>query len=94
MLAKKGDIKQASATTGIVFMVWAKQLQQVEGLDLPIQIKELLEEFKDMFLVVPYLFVELSIKLIWCQELHFLTDQHTDVIQRKQKRFKGRLVRS
>ena len=49
LLAKKGDIKQALATTGIVFMVWVKQLLQVEGLDLPRQIKELLEEFKDVF---------------------------------------------
>jgi len=31
-------------------MIWAKQLLQVEGLDLPRQIKELLEEFKDVFL--------------------------------------------
>jgi hypothetical protein len=30
-------------------MIWTKQLLQVEGLDLPIQIKELLEEFKDVF---------------------------------------------
>ncbi|KAL9336701.1 hypothetical protein Peur_071189 [Populus x canadensis] len=30
-------------------MIWAKQLLQVEGLDLPTQIKELLEEFKDVF---------------------------------------------
>jgi len=79
-------------------MIWAKQLLQVEGLDLPIQIKELLEEFKDVFPdELPkgfHLFAELSIKLIWCREIHFLTDQHTDVIQRKQKRFKGRLVSS
>ena len=31
-------------------MVWAKQLLQVKGLDLPRQINELLEEFKDVFL--------------------------------------------
>jgi hypothetical protein len=49
LLAKKGDIKQALASTGVVFMIWAKQLLQVEGLDLPRQIKELLEEFKDVF---------------------------------------------
>jgi hypothetical protein len=30
-------------------MIWAKQLLQVEGLDLPRQIKEFLEEFKDVF---------------------------------------------
>jgi len=30
-------------------MIWAKQLLQVEGLDLPIQVKELLEEFKGVF---------------------------------------------
>ena len=49
LLAKKRDIKQALASAGAVFMIWAKQLLQVEGLDLPIQIKELLEEFKDVF---------------------------------------------
>jgi len=49
LLAKKGDIKQALASTRVVFMIWAKQLLQVEGLDLPRQIKELLEEFKDVF---------------------------------------------
>jgi hypothetical protein len=49
LLAKKGDIKQALALAGAVFMIWAKQLLQVEGLDLPRQIKELLEEFKDVF---------------------------------------------
>jgi hypothetical protein len=49
LLAKKGDIKQALASAGAVFMIWAKQLLQVEGLDLPRQIKELLEEFKDVF---------------------------------------------
>ncbi|KAL3598371.1 hypothetical protein D5086_006289 [Populus alba] len=70
-------------------MVWAKQLLQVEGLDLPRQIKELLEEFKDVFpdelpKGLPPIRV-LSIKLIWCRELHFLIDQHTDVIQRKRK---------
>jgi hypothetical protein len=30
-------------------MIWAKQLLQVKGLDLPRQIKELLKEFKDVF---------------------------------------------
>ncbi|KAL3575156.1 hypothetical protein D5086_023257 [Populus alba] len=40
LLAKKGDIKQALAATGIVFMVWAKQLLQhqidlVPGASLP-----------------------------------------------------------
>jgi len=30
-------------------MIWGKQLLQVEGLDLPRHIKELLEEFKDVF---------------------------------------------
>jgi hypothetical protein len=49
LLAKKEDIKQALASAGAVFMIWAKQLLQVEGLDLPRQIKELLEEFKDVF---------------------------------------------
>jgi hypothetical protein len=49
LLAKKGDIKQALASAGAVFMIWAKQLLQVEGLDLPRQIKELFEEFKDVF---------------------------------------------
>jgi hypothetical protein len=49
LLAKKGDIKQALGLAGVVFMIWAKQLLQVEGLDLPRQIKELLEEFKDVF---------------------------------------------
>ena len=49
LLAKKGDIKQALASTGAVFMIWAKQLLQVEGLDLPRQIKELLKEFKEVF---------------------------------------------
>jgi len=49
LLAKKRDIKQALASAGVVFMIWAKQLLQVEGLDLPIQIKELLEEFKGVF---------------------------------------------
>jgi hypothetical protein len=34
---------------GAVFIIWAKQLLQVEGLDLPRQIKEFLEEFKDVF---------------------------------------------
>lgn len=43
LLAKKGDIKHALALVGVVFMIWAKQLLQVEG-------KELLEEFKDVFL--------------------------------------------
>lgn len=38
------------ASAGAVFMSWAKQLLQIEGLDLPRQIKELLEEFKDVFL--------------------------------------------
>ena len=37
------------ASAGAVFMSWAKQLLQIEGLDLPRQIKELLEEFKDVF---------------------------------------------
>jgi hypothetical protein len=50
LLAKKGDIKQALASAGAVFMIWAKQLLQAEGLDLQRQIKELLEEFKDVFL--------------------------------------------
>jgi hypothetical protein len=50
LLAKKGDIKQTLASAGAIFMIWAKQLLQVEGLDLPRQIKELLEEFKDVFL--------------------------------------------
>jgi len=50
LLAQKRDIKQALASAGAVFMIWANQLLQVEGLDLPIQIKELLEEFKDVFL--------------------------------------------
>jgi len=98
LLAKKRDIKQALASAGAVFMIWAKQLLQVEGLDLPIQVKVLLEEFKVVFPdELPkglHLFMELNIKLIWCRELHFLIDQHTDVIQRKQKRFKGRLVSS
>ena len=40
LLAKKREIR---------LMIWAKQLLQVEGLDLPRQIKELLEEFKDVF---------------------------------------------
>jgi hypothetical protein len=35
LLAKKGDIKQALTSAGVVFMIWAKQLLQVEGLDLP-----------------------------------------------------------
>ena len=42
LLAKKKDIKQALASAGVVFMIWAKRLLQVEG-------KELLEEFKDVF---------------------------------------------
>jgi len=50
LLAKKGDIKQALASAGAVFMIWAKQLLQAEGLDLQRQIKELLQEFKDVFL--------------------------------------------
>jgi hypothetical protein len=50
LLAKKGDIKHALASVGVVFMIWAKQLLQVEGLDLPRHFKELLEEFKDVFL--------------------------------------------
>ena len=29
LLAKKGDIKQALASAGAVFMIWAKQLLQV-----------------------------------------------------------------
>ena len=49
LLTKKEDIKQALASVGVVFMIWAKQLLQVEGLDLPRQIKELLEEVKDVF---------------------------------------------
>ncbi|KAL3575157.1 hypothetical protein D5086_023258 [Populus alba] len=54
-------------------MVWAKQLLQVEGLDLPRQIKELLEEFKDVFpdelpKGLPPI-RGMSIKLIWCREL-------------------------
>jgi hypothetical protein len=49
LLAKKGDIKWTLASTGAVFMIWTKQLLQVEGLDLPRQIKELFEEFKDVF---------------------------------------------
>jgi hypothetical protein len=49
LLAKKGDIKHALALVGAIFMVWAKSLLQVEGLDLPRQIMELLEEFKDVF---------------------------------------------
>jgi hypothetical protein len=49
LLAKKGDIKHALASAGVVFMIWAKQLLKVKGLDLPRQIKELLEEFKDVF---------------------------------------------
>jgi len=35
LLAEKGDIKHALASAGTVFMIWAKQLLQVEGLDLP-----------------------------------------------------------
>ena len=42
LLAKKRDIKQALASAGVVFMIWAKRFLQVEG-------KELLEEFKDVF---------------------------------------------
>ena len=49
MLAKKGDVEQALASVGVVFMTWAKPLLQVEGLDLPRQVVELLEEFKDVF---------------------------------------------
>jgi len=49
LLAKKGDIKHALASVRTVFMVWAKSLLQVEGLDLLRQIMELLEEFKDVF---------------------------------------------
>jgi len=67
-------------------------------MDLPRQIKELLEEFKGVFPdelpkgLPPIRGIEHQIDLV--PELHFLTDQHTDVIQRKQKRFKGRLVSS
>ena len=47
LLAKKRDIKQALASAGVVFMIWANQLLQVEGLDLPIQIKEFQDVFPD-----------------------------------------------
>jgi hypothetical protein len=50
MLAKKGDIKKTLALNGVVFMVWAKPLLQVENVEFPTQIMKLLEEFSDVFL--------------------------------------------
>jgi hypothetical protein len=46
MLAKKGDIEQALALIGVVFMVWAKPSLQVENAE----IMKLLQEFSDVFL--------------------------------------------
>jgi hypothetical protein len=57
---------------------------------------KLLKKFSNVFpkelLRVYHLFMELSIKFTWYRELHFLTDQPIGVIQRRQRRFKGKLV--
>jgi hypothetical protein len=51
-------------------------------------------KFQESYLKVYHLFVELSIKLTWCWELHFLNDQPLGVIHRRKRRFKDRLVSS
>jgi hypothetical protein len=49
ILAKKGDIEQALASIGAIFMVWAKPLLQVQNVELLTQIMKLLEEFSYVF---------------------------------------------
>ncbi|KAF9682461.1 hypothetical protein SADUNF_Sadunf05G0111300 [Salix dunnii] len=48
MLTKKGDIEQPINFFGVVFMILAKPLLQVENMDLPRQIMKSLEKFSNL----------------------------------------------
>jgi len=76
----------ALTSIGVVFMVWAKPLLQVENVELLTHIMKLVEEFSYVFPeelhkgLPPIHGIEQQI-----DELHFLTDQPIGVIQRRQR---------